>query len=70
MRYFRPRNSSADDPFLLLLGDHIYISDTKDRCARQLIKVFEQYMLDAVTAVQPTLERMLHLFGTVRGGPI
>jgi UTP--glucose-1-phosphate uridylyltransferase len=54
----------------LLLGDHVYISDTKDRCARQLIKIFEQYMLDAVTGVQPTLERMLHLFGTIRGAPI
>ncbi len=60
----------GDDPFLLLLGDHIYISDIKDRCARQLIRVFEQYLLDAVTGVQPTLERQLHLFGTIRGVPI
>ncbi len=60
----------GDDPFLLLLGDHIYISDIKDRCARQLIKVYEQYMLDAVTGVQPTVERQLHLFGTIRGNPI
>ncbi len=27
------------DPFLLMLGDHIYISDTKERCARQMIRV-------------------------------
>jgi UTP--glucose-1-phosphate uridylyltransferase len=27
-------------------------------------------MLDAVTGVQPTLERMLHLFGTIRGEPV
>lgn len=62
----------GDEPFLLLLGDHVYISDIKDRCARQLIKVYEQYMLDdgAVTGVQPTMERMLHLFGTIRGNPI
>lgn len=59
----------GDEPFLLLLGDHVYISDTKDRCARQLIRVFEQYMLDAVTGVQPTLERLLHLFGVVKGNP-
>src|SRR5205807_1713458 len=31
---------------------------------------YEQYMLDAVTAVQPTLERQLHLFGVIRGEPI
>lgn len=60
----------GDEPFLLLLGDHVYISDIKDRCARQLIKVYEQYMLDSATAVQPTLERLLHLFGVLRGSPI
>jgi UTP--glucose-1-phosphate uridylyltransferase len=60
----------GDEPFLLLLGDHVYISDTKDRCAWQLIKVYEQYMLDSITGVQPTVERLLHLFGVVRGGVI
>ena len=70
MRSIRRGNSSGDEPFLLLLGDHVYISDMKDRCARQLIRVFEQYMLDAVTGVQPTVERQLHLFGTIRGSPI
>jgi UTP--glucose-1-phosphate uridylyltransferase len=60
----------GDEPFILLLGDHVYISDTKDRCARQVIRVFEQYMLDACTSVQPTLERQLSLFGTIRGNPI
>jgi UTP--glucose-1-phosphate uridylyltransferase len=60
----------ADEPFLLLLGDHIYISSTKERCARQIIRVYEQYMLDVVTGVQPTLERHLHLFGTIKGSPV
>ncbi|MGA2231942.1 MAG: sugar phosphate nucleotidyltransferase [Tepidisphaeraceae bacterium] len=67
---FQAKKFVGDDSFLLLLGDHIYISDIKDRCARQLIKVYEQYMLDAVTGVQPTLERLLHLFGVIRGEPI
>ncbi len=67
---FQAREFVGDEPFLLLLGDHVYISDIKDRCARQLIRVFEQYMLEAVTGVQPTLERHLHLFGTIRGNPI
>lgn len=58
------------EPFLLLLGDHVYISDIQDRCARQLIKIYEQYMCDAVTGVQPTIERLLHLFGTIQGDPI
>lgn len=67
---FQARPFVRDEPFLLLLGDHVYISDIRERCARQLIHVFEQYMLDAATSVQPTLERMLHLFGTIRGAPI
>jgi UTP--glucose-1-phosphate uridylyltransferase len=67
---FQAKKFVGNEPFLLLLGDHVYISDIKDRCARQVIKVFEQYMLDAVTAVQPTLERHLHLFGVIKGEPI
>jgi UTP--glucose-1-phosphate uridylyltransferase len=67
---YQAKKFVGEDPFLLLLGDHIYISDIKDRCARQLIRVYEQYMLDAVTGVQPTVERLLHLFGVIRGGPV
>jgi UTP--glucose-1-phosphate uridylyltransferase len=67
---YQARQFVGDEPFLLMLGDHIYISGTKDRCALQLIRVYEQYMLDAVTGVQPTLERMLHLFGVIRGNPV
>ena len=69
---YQAKQFVGDEPFLLLLGDHVYISDIKDRCAHQLIRVFEQYMLDdgAVTGVQPTVERQLHLFGTIRGNPI
>ena len=64
---YQAKKFVGDEPFLLLLGDHVYISNTKERCARQLTRVFEQYMLDAVTGVQPTLERDLHGFGTIRG---
>jgi UTP--glucose-1-phosphate uridylyltransferase len=67
---FQARSFVGDEPFLLLLGDHVYISDTKDRCARQLIRAFEQLSLDAVTAVQPTLEKLLYLFGVIRGAPL
>lgn len=67
---YQAKDFVGGDPFLLLLGDHVYISNNKDRCARQLIGVYEQHLLDAVTAVQPTLERHLHLFGTIQGEPI
>ena len=67
---YQAKTFVGDDPFLLLLGDHVYISDLKDRCALQLIRVYEQYLLEAVSGVQPTLERLLHLFGTIAGTPI
>ena len=67
---YQAKKFVGDEPFLLMLGDHVYISDVKDRCARQLIKVYEQYMLDAVTGVQATVERLLHLFGVIKGTPI
>ena len=60
----------GDEPFLLMLGDHIYISSTKERCAKQMIDVYERYECDVVTGVQPTQEHQLHLFGTVKGRPI
>jgi UTP--glucose-1-phosphate uridylyltransferase len=67
---YQAKEFVGDDPFLLLLGDHVYISDIKDRCARQLINVYEKHSLEAVSGVQPTLERLLHLFGVMRGEPI
>jgi len=67
---YQAKKFANGEPVLLMLGDHIYVSDVKDRCARQLIKVFEQYMLDTATAVQPTLERLLHLFGVCKGTPV
>jgi UTP--glucose-1-phosphate uridylyltransferase len=35
-----------------------------------LIKVLEEFQCDAVTGVQYTLERELHLFGTIRSAPV
>jgi UTP--glucose-1-phosphate uridylyltransferase len=67
---YQAKKFVGDEPFLLMLGDHVYISDIKDRCALQLIKIYEEYMLDTISGVQPTVERLLHLFGVIRGEPI
>src|SRR3978361_2055426 len=32
---YQAKSFVGDEPFLLMLGDHVYISDTKDRCAQQ-----------------------------------
>ncbi len=60
------REFVGNEPFLLMLGDHIYTSGTEKRCARQIIDVFEKYGV-GVSAVQQTPSELLHLFGTVRG---
>ena len=67
---YQARRFVNDEPFLLLLGDHIYISDVQERCSRQLIRVFEQRQPDSMTAVQPTAERLLDRFGVIKGTPI
>lgn len=54
----------GNEPFLLLLGDHVYISNTEKRCAQQIIDVFEK-LGENVCAVMRTSEDMLHLYGTV-----
>src|SRR5262249_5687573 len=60
------RDFVGDEPFLLLLGDHVYISTAKKSCSRQLIDVYAEYEC-AVSGVQRTPEDLLHLFGTLTG---
>jgi len=56
------------EPFLLLLGDHVYLSRTETRCARQLLDAFEMKQA-STSAVALTSESMLKYFGTIAGGP-
>ncbi len=60
------RDWVGDEPFLLMLGDHVYISNSDVRCVQQLINVFHE-LGGNTCAVMRTLEDMLHLFGTVAG---
>lgn len=60
------REFVGSEPFLLMLGDHIYTSGSNVPCSRQAIDVFEAHAA-SVSAVQQTPSELLHLFGTVRG---
>jgi UTP--glucose-1-phosphate uridylyltransferase len=64
---YQARKFVGDEPCLLMLGDHIYISANADTCATQLIKKYNDSGLDAMSAVQATPSHLLHLFGTLRG---
>lgn len=56
----------ADEPFIHLVGDHLYISGESRRCAEQLVEVACAEDCP-VSAVQATKESMLPYYGTVGG---
>ena len=63
---YQSRAFVGDEPFLLMLGDHIYTTGEDKRCARQVLDVYEEHGA-SVSAVQQTPTELLHLFGTVCG---
>ncbi len=54
------------EPFLLMVSDHLYVSDSDDSCATQLVKTAEA-LNSSVSAVQATHEGKLTDFGAVGG---
>lgn len=60
------REFTAGRPFLLLVGDHLYLSRGPQRCAQQLIEVARTESC-SVCAVQATHESKLPFYGTVAG---
>ncbi len=54
------------NPFLLLVGDHLYVSSGNTSCARQLVEVARANHC-AVSAVQPTHESKLPYYGAIGG---
>ena len=53
-------------PFLLLVGDHLYLSKTAKRCAQQLVETAREQKC-AVSAVQATPEGKLPYYGAIGG---
>ena len=60
------RSFMGQDPCLLLVGDHLYVSKGEQNCARQLIEL-ARVEACAVSAVQPTHESKLPYYGAVGG---
>lgn len=54
------------EPFLLMLGDHLYASDSDIPCARQLIDVYDK-MGSSVVGLKMTEGSKVHQFGCVTG---
>ncbi len=60
------RDFTRGEPFLLMVGDHLYVSGSEKRCAQQLVEVAKAERC-SVSAVQPTHESKLPFYGTVGG---
>lgn len=60
------RDFVAGRPFLHLVSDHVYLSDTSATCAKQVIEMARAEAC-TVSAVQATRESMLPYYGTVGG---
>lgn len=57
---------TGEDPFLLMVGDHLYLSRTETSCAAQLLATASLENC-AVSAVQATHESKLPLYGAIGG---
>ncbi len=59
---------TGNDPFLHLVGDHLYLSDDDEgsTCAQQVLRIAEAHEC-SVSAVQPTRESLLPNYGAVGG---
>lgn len=55
-----------DEPFLLLLGDHVYSSDTETSCASQVLDIYEQ-VNQSVVGLTTMPAEVLYKSGCVTG---
>ena len=60
------REFTGEAPFLLLVGDHLYVSRAEKNCAQQLVEAARTESC-AVSAVQATHESKLPFYGAVGG---
>ena len=60
------REFVGKNPFLLLVGDHLYLSGTQKRCAQQLVEAAAAENC-SVSAVQATHESKLPFYGAIGG---
>jgi UTP-glucose-1-phosphate uridylyltransferase/mevalonate kinase len=63
---FCARELIGNEPFLLMLGDHLYRSTTESSCARQLMDAYQQHGVN-ILGLRRTPEADIANFGTVSG---
>jgi UTP-glucose-1-phosphate uridylyltransferase/mevalonate kinase len=60
------REAIGDEPFLLMLGDHLYRSKNEKTCAAQLVEAYNRYGTN-ILGLRSTPEDQIGHFGTVGG---
>lgn len=63
---YQVRDWVGNEPFMLVLGDHLFIRHGTKGCAKQLVDRFEE-LETALIGLQPTPESEVGRFGTVGG---
>jgi len=67
----RGRDFIGDDPFLLFLGDYVYVAEEgAPPCAAQVAAAFGQYAGAAMVGMQPIGQDELARCGVARGDPV
>ena len=60
------REAIGDEPFLLMLGDHLYRAADGNSCAKQLLDAYKMHGMN-VLGLRRTPEKQIANFGTVAG---
>jgi UTP-glucose-1-phosphate uridylyltransferase/mevalonate kinase len=63
---YSAREAVGNEPFLLMLGDHIYRSEGERSCAQQLVEAYNKHG-KSVLGLRRTPEDMIANFGTATG---
>jgi UTP-glucose-1-phosphate uridylyltransferase/mevalonate kinase len=63
---YSTRDAIGDEPFLLMLGDHIYRSNNSVSCAQQMVDAYHRFGT-SVVGLKRTPESDIHSFGVVTG---
>lgn len=63
---YTTRELIGNEPFLLMLGDHLYRSNTSVSCARQLLDAYQKHGV-SVVGLRSTPQEKIANFGTVTG---
>jgi UTP-glucose-1-phosphate uridylyltransferase/mevalonate kinase len=63
---YAARKAVGDEPFLLMLGDHIYRSNNDTHCAGQLLEAYQLHG-QSILGMRRTPEEKIGNFGTITG---